>query len=68
MALEAVVIPALNEEQTVADVAAAQQARLVDEVVVVDNGSWDGTAGAAAAQGARVVTEPARGKPLPDLR
>ena len=63
MALVAAVIPALNEEQTVADVvAAAQQARLVDEVIVVDNGSWDGTAGAAAAQGARVVTEPVRGK------
>ena len=59
----AVVIPALNEEQTVADVvAAAQLARTVDEVVVVDNGSVDGTAAAAAAQGARVVTEPARGK------
>jgi glycosyltransferase involved in cell wall biosynthesis len=58
----AVVIPARNEEATVADVvAAAQQARLVDEVVV-DNASSDGTARAAAAQGARVVTEPIAGK------
>jgi glycosyltransferase involved in cell wall biosynthesis len=59
----AVVIPARNEEQTVADVvAAAQNAVLVDEVIVVDNASSDGTAEAAARQGARVVTEPVRGK------
>ena len=59
----AAVIPALNEEATVADVVrAAQAARLVDEVIVVDNASSDGTAGVAAAQGARVVTEPTRGK------
>ena len=59
----AVVIPARNEEETVADVvAAAQRAGLVDEVIVVDNGSSDGTPFAAAAQGARVVTEPLPGK------
>ena len=43
-------------------VAAAQRARLVDEVIVVDNGSSDGTSGAAAAEGARLVTEPVPGK------
>ncbi len=43
-------------------VAAAHRARLVDEVIVVDNGSSDGTASAAAGQGARVVTEPVSGK------
>lgn len=59
----AAVIPALNEEQTVADVVtAAREARLVDEVIVVDNASSDGTARAAAAAGARVVPEPTRGK------
>lgn len=59
----AVVIPALNEETTVADVVgAAREGRLVDEVIVVDNASSDGTARAAAGQGARVVTEPTRGK------
>ena len=59
----AVVIPARNEAETVADVvAAAQEARLVDEVIVVDNGSSDGTASVAAGKGARVVTEPLPGK------
>lgn len=59
----AAVIPAHNEEQTVASVvAAAQQARWVDEVIVVDNASSDATAQAAAEQGARVVTEPVAGK------
>jgi len=59
----AVVIPARNEEETVADVvAAAQRARLVDDVIVVDNGSSDGTSCAAAGQGARVVAEPVPGK------
>ena len=59
----AAVIPARNEEGTVADVVrAAQEARLVDEVIVVDNASSDGTARAAAAQGALIVTEPLPGK------
>lgn len=59
----ATIIPARNEAPTVASVvASAQQARLVDEVIVVDNGSTDGTGDAAAAQGARVVTEPVAGK------
>lgn len=59
----AAVIPARNEAQTVASVVAtAQQARLVDEVIVVDNASTDGTGDAARAQGARVVIEPVAGK------
>jgi glycosyltransferase involved in cell wall biosynthesis len=57
------VIPAWNEVQTIgAVVFAALDARFVDEVIVVDNASTDGTAAVAAAHGARVVTEPARGK------
>ncbi|HWB73063.1 MAG TPA: glucosyl-3-phosphoglycerate synthase [Egibacteraceae bacterium] len=52
-----VVLPARNEGPTIAGVVEAVRAagdRLVDEVVVVDGGSSDGTAGVAAAAGARV--------------
>jgi|SRR5579875_345611 len=59
-----VCIPAHNEEATVAGVVAAVRlphvreaggSGLVDEVIVVDDGSTDATAGAAEAAGARVV-------------
>lgn len=51
-----VVIPARNEAATVADVVSAARAcRFVREVVVVDDASDDGTAGRAAAAGAKVV-------------
>jgi glucosyl-3-phosphoglycerate synthase len=56
-----VVLPALNEEETVGDIVAVirrdlvQRAPLVDELVVVDSGSTDRTAEVAAAAGARVV-------------
>ena len=57
------VIPAWNESATVgAVVYAALDARWVDDVVVVDNASTDGTAVVAAAHGARVVREPVPGK------
>jgi glycosyltransferase involved in cell wall biosynthesis len=57
------VIPARDEATTVgAVVFAALDARLVGEVVVVDNGSSDTTAAVAAAHGARVVHEPRPGK------
>lgn len=56
-----VVIPALNEEEPIGNVVRAVLAQPVDEVIVVDNGSTDGTAARAAAAGARVVTEPQRG-------
>jgi glycosyltransferase involved in cell wall biosynthesis len=59
----AAVIPAWNEASTVgAVVYAALDAALVDEVVVVDNASTDGTGAVAAAHGARVVVEPLAGK------
>jgi glycosyltransferase involved in cell wall biosynthesis len=59
----AAVIPAWNEAKTVgAVVYAALDARLVDDVVVVDNASTDTTAAVALAHGARVVVEPAQGK------
>ncbi|GAA0922010.1 glucosyl-3-phosphoglycerate synthase [Streptomyces thermoalcalitolerans] len=56
-----VVLPALNEEETVGDIVAVirrdlmEQAPLVDELVVVDSGSTDRTFEVAAAAGARVV-------------
>ncbi|MEU1401393.1 glucosyl-3-phosphoglycerate synthase [Streptomyces sp. NPDC005728] len=56
-----VVLPALNEEETVGDIVAVirhdlmQQVPLVDEIVVVDSGSTDRTSMVAAAAGARVV-------------
>lgn len=59
----AAIIPAWNEASTVgAVVYAALDSDLVDDVVVVDNASSDGTAGVAAAHGARVVYEPVPGK------
>ena len=64
-----VVIPALNEEATIADQVAEVLAvagwpdlpARVERVIVVDNGSTDRTAPRAAAAGAMVVSEPCRG-------
>ncbi|MFE1317154.1 glucosyl-3-phosphoglycerate synthase [Kitasatospora phosalacinea] len=56
-----VVLPALDEESTVGEIVTAirtelvERVPLVDELLVVDSGSQDGTAAAAAAAGARVV-------------
>ena len=57
----AVIIPALNEEQAIGQVIAEIPRADVADIVVVDNGSTDDTAGAARAAGARVVGEPRRG-------
>jgi len=54
------VLPALDEEGSVAEVVAALT-RHVDAVVVADNGSRDGTRERARAAGAEVVVEPVRG-------
>lgn len=54
-----VIIPALNEEEPIADVVRACLATgLPDEIIVVDNGSTDRTAERARAAGARVVNAP----------
>jgi glycosyltransferase involved in cell wall biosynthesis len=57
----AVIIPALNEAGNVGRLVEEVRATLAAAVIVVDNGSSDGTAGVAAAAGAKVVTEPRRG-------
>jgi len=59
-AVIAVIIPVLNEEHAIGKVLAAIP-RWVDDVVVVDNGSTDGTARVVQTMGARLVTEPVRG-------
>ncbi|HSD28601.1 MAG TPA: glycosyltransferase family 2 protein, partial [Vicinamibacteria bacterium] len=56
----AVVIPALDEEQAIAAVV-REVPPVVDEVIVVDNGSRDRTATEAREAGATVVSEPRRG-------
>ena len=57
----ALVIPALNEAGVIGDLVRRVPPGTVREVIVVDNGSVDGTAAVAAAAGARVVREHRRG-------
>ena len=57
-------IPCLNEAETSAVVAAAAALAsngIEGEVIVVDNGSDDGSGALAEAAGARVIFEPRRG-------
>lgn len=55
------IIPALNEAACIGPLLAELPPGLAQEVIVVDNGSTDGTGIAAQAAGARVVAEPRRG-------
>jgi glycosyltransferase involved in cell wall biosynthesis len=57
----ALIIPALNEEGSVGSVLKAVPPGLFTDVVVVDNGSTDGTAKVAREAAARVIREPRRG-------
>ncbi|HEX8474168.1 MAG TPA: glycosyltransferase family 2 protein [Pyrinomonadaceae bacterium] len=56
-----VVIPALNEEESIGEVVRAVPREIASEIIVVDNGSDDRTAERARDAGARVVSEPRRG-------
>ena len=56
-----VIIPAYNEEPGIARVIADIPRDLVSGIIVVDNGSTDGTATKAREAGARVVFQPERG-------
>jgi glycosyltransferase involved in cell wall biosynthesis len=53
-----VIIPALNEHESIGHVVASMPWHLIAECIVVDNGSTDGTAEVAAAAGARIVHSP----------
>jgi len=53
-----IIIPALNEAESIGQVVSEMPWHLIAECIVVDNGSSDNTAGIAQAAGARVVTSP----------
>lgn len=53
-----VIIPALNEAESIGQVVSSMPWALIAECIVVDNGSTDETAALAAAAGARVITSP----------
>ena len=55
-----VIIPALNEADSIAKVL-RDIPRWIDEVIVVDNGSTDATAGIARSMGATVIMEDRKG-------
>jgi glycosyltransferase involved in cell wall biosynthesis len=56
-----VIIPAWNEAESIASVLAEIPSEFVNEVLVIDGGSTDGTPEIAAACGARVLIEARRG-------
>ena len=53
-----IIIPALNEAESIGQVVAEMPWDQIAECIVVDNGSTDGTAEIARAGGARVITSP----------
>ena len=55
-----VVIPALNEAESIAAVVREMPWALIRECIVVDNGSTDATAAEAKAAGAQVLSQPQR--------
>lgn len=56
-----VIIPALNEEKSIGSVIKDIPLDLVQEVIVIDNGSSDNTAEVARKHGATLLSEPRRG-------
>ncbi len=60
-AVVSAIIPCLDEAAAIAPLVCGLLAGGVDEALVVDGGSHDGTSEIAAAAGARVIVEPRRG-------
>ncbi len=58
MASISIIIPALNESESIGTVVGSMPWHLIAECIVVDNGSSDGTAQIAQGAGARVVQSP----------
>jgi glycosyltransferase involved in cell wall biosynthesis len=56
-----VIIPALNEAESIGAVVREMPWNLIRECIVVDNGSTDATAAEALAAGAKVIEQPQRG-------
>ena len=56
-----VIIPAYNEERSIGKVISDIPKKLIEEVIVVNNGSSDQTANTAENAGATVLTEQKRG-------
>ncbi len=56
-----VIIPAINEAESIGQVLAAINRELVDEIILVDGGSTDNTAVIAEKKGVRVIREHRRG-------
>ncbi|RXH55742.1 glycosyltransferase family 2 protein [Granulicella sibirica] len=58
MAQVSIIIPALNEHESIGHVVGEMPWDLIAECIVVDNGSTDGTGEIAAKAGARVISSP----------
>jgi len=56
-----VIIPALNEEESIGQVLNDIPGEIVEEVIVVDNGSGDNTVTVSKGLGANVILEPLKG-------
>jgi glycosyltransferase involved in cell wall biosynthesis len=56
-----VIIPALNEEESIGQVLNDIPCEIVEEIIVVDNGSNDNTVTVAKDLGASVILEPLKG-------
>jgi glycosyltransferase involved in cell wall biosynthesis len=56
-----VLVPALNEEQSIGSVIDDIPGDIIREIIVIDNGSTDGTMAAAQSHGATALTETTKG-------